>query len=540
MEFSKYIKEELTNENIPILFIGSGITKRYCTIDGEAPPTWKELLKKIISIYNLEEFYYDLLEAQVKNKNKDLKLAELYQEVAEIVEKEFNESTYKKELKDKRIEEKILEEYRKTKVSPMKIYISLFFSKIEMTKDKMLLEEIERLKEIASKTLIIITTNYDLFLEKIFPEYKVIKGQELIKGRCVANILKVHGCITDPNTIIISKTDYEDISNRKKVLNARMITFFAEHPVIFLGYSLDDLNIQEFIDNIFTSFEKEKEIIKEISKKFLIIEWEKEKKETIVEDAIIMKMFKIPLKRISTDNYYSLFSDLKKLKININIKELALVEDIFLGAIKGNKKSRLKLINVNENYEETLDQDVIVGFGINILNMIYDATVNYYQAIGYNQKKIHIEPKDFFNIYLPDLCKRSSQSIHPCFKYLQEYNIDDENLKNRYLLENYKNLKKEIKKLKEVDISFYNDRLKLEDFFKEKNIGKTTKEIHLRALTLESKLDAIEIKGYINKELNIRKGKLNTNLRKLIGIVDYIEYSTPKIIETLEKMIKNS
>ncbi|MGL5204517.1 SIR2 family protein [Cetobacterium sp.] len=535
MEFETYIENELSTENIPILFIGAGITKRYCIIDGETPPTWKELLKKIIAIYNKEEFYYDLLEEGIKREKHDIKSADIYQEIANIIEKEFNEATLKKELLDKEYEEKILEEYRKNRISPMKIFISIYFSKLEITSDPTLRKEIEKLKEIANKSLIIITTNYDLFLEKIFPEYKVIKGQELIKGRCVANILKVHGCVTDPKTIILSKNDYEEVANRKKVLNARMITFFAEHPVIFLGYSLDDINIQEFIDNIYTSFEKEEEVIKEISKKFLIVEWDKGNDNAKVEPAVIMKSFVIPIKRIQTDNYFKLFEGLKKLKININIKELALVEDVFLGAIKGNKKSNIKLINVGESTKENIDQEVILGFGVNVINMIYDANINYHQSIGYNKKDIYITPEDFINIYLPDLLKRSMLSLHPFFKYFSQCYKNIEYLNKKALQDIYNNFEKELERIRLIAIpEDYKNKTITEIL--EAPIGRSTKENYIKKMLLEDKISIQEIKEHIKQELIIRNDQLDTNLRKLIALIDYKEYSNAEQIEILEAL----
>lgn len=57
----------------------------------------------------------------------------------------------------------------------------------------------------------------------------------------------------------------------------------------FLGYSFDDLNIQEFTNNVFESFSGDSEIIKKISKKFILIDWEKDNPNTTVEDYAIMK-----------------------------------------------------------------------------------------------------------------------------------------------------------------------------------------------------------------------------------------------------------
>jgi SIR2-like domain len=112
-------------------------------------------------------------------------------------------------------------------------------------------EELDILKTL--KPHVIITTNYDTLMEKIFPEYNVIIGQQVIKRRETTNIghiLKIHGCMTKPEEIIISKEDYDGFEERQKYLIAKLLTYFMEHPVVFLGYSLNDPNIKAILTDI--------------------------------------------------------------------------------------------------------------------------------------------------------------------------------------------------------------------------------------------------------------------------------------------------
>jgi hypothetical protein len=100
----------------------------------------------------------------------------------------------------------------------------------------------------------IITTNYDELLEKyIFKDFKTVVGQkvvsERIKGK-TGRILKIHGCVTKPETIVISESDYEKFISKQKYLSAKLLTYFVEYPIIIMGYSLTDRNILGILETI--------------------------------------------------------------------------------------------------------------------------------------------------------------------------------------------------------------------------------------------------------------------------------------------------
>ena len=100
----------------------------------------------------------------------------------------------------------------------------------------------------------IITTNYDEFLEKIvFKKFKTTVGQKIIKEHLKGNngkILKIHGCVTKPETIVISELDYENFIFRQKYLSAKLLTYFVEYPIIIMGYSISDRNILSILQTI--------------------------------------------------------------------------------------------------------------------------------------------------------------------------------------------------------------------------------------------------------------------------------------------------
>lgn len=98
----------------------------------------------------------------------------------------------------------------------------------------------------------IITTNYDQFLENIFPDYQPIVGQQIIQGAnlSVGEIFKIHGCVSDPNSLVFTENDYTQFIKRKKYLSAKLLTFFSEHPLLFIGYSASDPNIRAILSDI--------------------------------------------------------------------------------------------------------------------------------------------------------------------------------------------------------------------------------------------------------------------------------------------------
>jgi hypothetical protein len=221
----------------PILFLGSGITKRY--IDG---PSWVELLEKLSEecpITEREVSYYTqkgLSEEEVSSQ-----LAEDYYEWAygsgrdQFPDQLYDEQEYDEDIF---IKYAIAEYFRDTVPNSLE----------EIDEEHE--EEIRLLREINPHA--IITTNYDQLLELIFPDYEPIIGEQVIKSpqQNVGEIFKIHGCVSNPDSLVLTENDYDRWNDRKKYISAKLLTFFTEHPILIAGYGVGDRNIKSILNDI--------------------------------------------------------------------------------------------------------------------------------------------------------------------------------------------------------------------------------------------------------------------------------------------------
>ena len=227
----------------PFLFVGSGLTRRYLNL-----PDWKGLLKHFAEIIRNDEFSYSSYENQAKGM---VCKAGIFPKVAELIQKDFDKKWFSDES-IRTVEKKMLEEIQNG-LSPFKAelgaYISRKASVVESYQN-----EIEKLAEISEKSIAgVITTNYDSFLEDYFKGFCKYVGQSQlifspIQG--VAEIYKIHGSIEEPGSIVINEEDYIEFQEKSAYLAAKLMTIFMEYPIIFIGYSIGDSNIQSIIRSI--------------------------------------------------------------------------------------------------------------------------------------------------------------------------------------------------------------------------------------------------------------------------------------------------
>lgn len=222
----------------PILFIGSGFTKRYAS-----GPNWEELLKKLADACPLidKEFaYYKQAHGNDLKKIGSL-FSDLYREWAWGKGKskfpvEFFTEAYTSDVFIKHAISQLLNDLGPNAKGS---YGSAALD-----------AEIAALKSISPHA--IITTNYDEIIEPLFPEYERVIGQQILrKGYfSIGEIFKIHGCKSDPMSIIINEADYERFYTDQKYLSAKLLTYFVEHPLIFIGYRAEDPNIKSVLYDV--------------------------------------------------------------------------------------------------------------------------------------------------------------------------------------------------------------------------------------------------------------------------------------------------
>lgn len=99
---------------------------------------------------------------------------------------------------------------------------------------------------------IIVTTNWDRVLEEdIFDGYANVvarKSTNLQLDKSTRNILKIHGDISDPASLVFTHSQYNAFQRDDSYLSRKVYTLFSEMTPIFVGYSLSDPNIFYLFD----------------------------------------------------------------------------------------------------------------------------------------------------------------------------------------------------------------------------------------------------------------------------------------------------
>lgn len=94
---------------------------------------------------------------------------------------------------------------------------------------------------------IIVTTNWDHVLEEdVFDGYATVIIRRVGSSqldRSGRNILKIHGDINFPESLVFTHSQYNAFQREDNYLSRKVYTLFAEMTPIFLGYSLSDPNI---------------------------------------------------------------------------------------------------------------------------------------------------------------------------------------------------------------------------------------------------------------------------------------------------------
>jgi hypothetical protein len=97
-----------------------------------------------------------------------------------------------------------------------------------------------------------VTTNWDPFLERSLDVLV-----PMVEDRDLAfwdddkrQVLKIHGCITRPYSIVATQSDYDSCARRNPLIFNKMKDLMATKTFLFVGYSMRDPDFQKVWDSI--------------------------------------------------------------------------------------------------------------------------------------------------------------------------------------------------------------------------------------------------------------------------------------------------
>lgn len=507
----------------PILFIGSGFSRRYLGL-----PTWESLLIEMsVKLHLPKPFEY-----YRSNANSDMP------ELAKKMGEDFNEIWW---------QEEIFEESRETfkseatnRFSPIKYEISKRILENQTFVDNEIVEkEIRLLKKVNIDG--IITTNWDTLCENIFPEFSKFIGQEeLIFSELlsVGEIYKIHGCATKPNSLILTSEDYNDYETRNPYLAAKLLTLFIENPIIFIGYSLDDPNIQSILKSIIKCLTKDK--VEKLKDRLIFCQWTNEDTTFQITDSILLiSDTAIPIKLIKLSSFINLYTVLANNKRKLPVKVLRQMKGMVYDFVKSNNSKQKIFVTDNlEEIENLHNAEFVYGVGlkdkfseVGIKGVeLIDVLADIIDDNKWNSKLIS-------TLCLPNL----NAKYIPYFKHLSVAEV---------LIDNKIPEDTDIPEFSPEFINTVNS-IKVEDFYPAKSYQKhkglinekykTLKEllddkdvelhqlVYIPLLTPD-KIDLIVLEDYLKKNKKLlRDSKLGSFFRKLVCLYDYLKYRKTEI-----------
>lgn len=506
----------------PFLFIGSGITRRYFDL-----PDWSGLLKHFADIIGFDEFAYSFYEN--KAKNMECK-AGILPKVAELIQNEYDAKWFTNE--SIRTLDKEGLKMVQNGLSPFKAEVANYIANKNVV-NPIYQEEVNMLVKIAEQSISgIITTNYDTFLETYLKGYTRYVGQNqlifsAIQG--VAEIYKIHGSVDAPASIILNEQDYIKYNKNSSYLAAKLMTIFMEYPIIFMGYSVSDANVQKIIKSIVECLDDEQ--LKTLENRFVFIEYKEGMVDAEVSSHTIMTDGRpLPMKKIQLSDYMLLYKALEGKKSKLPVRLLRrFKQELYNYTITNVPTSNLRVAALEDI--RIADEELVMAIGkvsdLGLKGLSGIDSNEWYRNIILND--LEFSADELLEYAFPKLLRQDSGRL-PINKYLIEavgtYPECEELLRNQ----NFEFF---------ISNSIRNNRRCLGTYNSVENIwrhekGTLEKATRLISHLTEQQMDVNELENVLleifRENVNVLhdSGNAKTHIRRLIRIYDYLKWGKEK------------
>lgn len=342
----------------------------------------------------------------------------------------------------------------------------------------------------------------------------------------MAEIYKIHGSVETPDSIIINEDDYVRFQEKSAYLAAKLMTIFMEYPIIFMGYSISDSNIQSIIKSIVNCLDPEQ--VKKLEDRFIFIEY---KPGVIGVEAspytIMIDDKQLTMKRVILSDYMILYNALEGKKAKLPVRVLRrFKQELYEYTITSVPTANLRVASIED--ERVADEELVLAigkpsvFGLKGLSGL-DSN-EWYRDIVLGD--LEFTADELLEHAFPKLFKQNSGKL-PVYKYLAEatknfpeyHQIMDRQDFDSLISKTIKDNRKTLGTYSSVKQIWENEQDNLE------------KATRLIAHLTEAQIDLGELERVLleifENDVNIlqnEKNAIRTNIRRLIRIYDYLKW----------------
>lgn len=503
----------------PFLFLGSGMTRRYYDL-----PDWKGLLEHFAREIKNDDYAYSAYENKASKYDNPVGVLP---KVAELIQTDYDAKWFDDES-IRTLDDDFLKKV-KNGVSPFKAEVATYIKKNSVIVDKYK-KEIEMLSKLSEKNIAgVITTNYDDFVESNFIGYTKFVGQKQlifssIQG--VAEIFKIHGSIEEPDSLVINEQDYLEFDKKSAYLAAKLMTIFMEYPIIFMGYSISDTNIQKIIKSIIECLATKQ--IEILADRFIFVEYQPEKVGIEVSPYTIMVGDKpLLMKRVVVEDFKLIYKALEGKKSKLPVRILRrFKQELYDFTVTNMPTASMRVASIED--ERVRDEELVMAIGRYSdfgLRGLHGLKANeWYRNIIVGD--IEFSADDLLKYAFDDLIKQNSGRL-PVNKYLSEAIGEYPACKALAKKQNFDYI---------ISQTIKDHRGILGDYKSVKQIWENEKEsleksTRLIAHLVEENIDVNELgavlKEIFENDINALQNSspaIRTNIRRLIMIYDYLKW----------------
>jgi hypothetical protein len=241
----------------------------------------------------------------------------------------------------------------------------------------------------------VITTNFDPLLEQLFPDFEVFVGQEALlfeNAVGVGEIYKIHGSVEAPDSLVLTRRDYDRFDETNPYLAAKLMTIFVEHPIVFLGYSLSDPNIGAILRAILSCLESSERVAK-LADRLMFVDWDSTASECSIARATLpVAQIQLPVLLIRVPSFGELFEVLALQPRTFPARLLRqLKEHVYNLILSTDAKSHLYVQPLDPS-EDPRNVDVV--FGVGAIETVRHASEGTKMAVDAQQVAAQDDPTD--------------------------------------------------------------------------------------------------------------------------------------------------